>query len=286
VGADNDIAGVVAYGKGHGEFKLPCGYVDGKEKLHNIVILRELTGEEEDTLDDDSLTTSTRITRILGGCCEKIGDIEDRDLITRAIGDTLKEGEGLPISQADRMALMLFLRRTTNGDRYKLPEGQRTCPYCSNKNGPMHIDLQDLAVTYSKNPAKRRVRFDLKGRGEKAIMKVLSAGGEEALAKLMRGQTKKGLRSLAILARLEQVGEVKLDYNSRDSLKFVKSLSQPDRARIREVYNKVEGAIDTELEMTCEKLSCSRDWKTDIDIGQVFFLPQVVEISEADLEWI
>ena len=117
MGADNNIAGVVAYGKGHGEFKLPCGYVDAEEKVHNIVILRELTGEEEDTLDDDNLTTSTRITRILAGCCEKIGDIEDRDLIARAIGDTLKEGEGLPISQADRMALMLFLRRAAGKEQ-------------------------------------------------------------------------------------------------------------------------------------------------------------------------
>ena len=284
--ADHDIAGVVAYGKGRGDYQLPCGYVDAEGTVHNIVILRELTGVEEDILDDDNLTTSTRITDILSQCCKKLGAIEDPGLIRRAIGDTLKDGEGLPVSQADRMALMLFLRRTTNGDRYKLPESQRICPYCQHKNIDKHIDLHTLEVTYSKNPAKRRVRFDLPGRGEKAILRVLSAGGEEALSKLMRGQSKKGLRSLAILARLEQVGETKLSYDDRKSLEFVKALSQPDRARIRDVYNKVEGAIDTELEMTCEKLSCSRDWKTDIDIGQVFFLPQAAKITEADLEWI
>lgn len=284
--ADHDIPGVEAFGKGRGEFKLPCGYVDGDDKVHNIVVLRELTGEEEDVLDDDQLTTSTRITKILSGCCEKIGDIDDPKLIARAIGDSLRDGEGLPVSQADRMALMLFLRRTTNGDNYKLPDSQRTCPYCKATNSSLHIDLRDLVVTYSKNPAKRRVKFTLPRRGESAILKVLSAKGEEALAKLMRGQTKKGLRSLAILARLEQVGETKLSYDNRKSLAFVKGLSTVDRTRIRDIYNKIEGAIETEIDMTCDKLLCNREWKTDIDIGQVFFSPQDVKITDADLEWI
>lgn len=286
MGADHDIPGVIAFGKGRGDYQLPCGYVDAEGKVHNTVIIRETTGHEEDILDDDQLSTTERITRVLSSCCEKLGDITDKGLISRAVGDKLGESEGVALSQADRMAMMLFLRRTTNGDRYNLPDTQRVCPYCKGKNNPMHVDLHtDITIKYAKDPSKRRVRFTLPRRGEKAVLRVLSARGEEKLTKLMRGKNKKDLRSLAILARLEKIGDVTLreDFKSVDT---VRKLSSVDRNFIREVYNKIEGAIDTELEMTCEKIACGREWKTEIDIGQVFFSPQDVKITEADLEWI
>jgi len=287
VSADHDIPGVVAYGKGRGEYTLPCGYVDGAGKVHNTIILRETTGAEEDILDDDQLSTTERITRVLSGCCERLGEITDKGLIQRAIGDRLEKDEGLPCSQADRMAMMLFLRRTTNGDRYHLPEAQRTCPHCKGKNNPMHVDLdKDIEIKHAKDPTKRRVQFKLPRKGLLAVMRVLSASGEESLTKLMRGNNRKNLRTLAILARLESIGDTNLRADDFKSVDLVKRLSSVDRNYIREVYNKVEGAIDTELEISCEKVACGLEWKTEIDIGQVFFSPQAVEITEADLEWI
>ena len=60
---NNDIPGVEIFGKGRMEFELPCGYVDAAGTVHNTIILKEMTGIEEDIMDDDKVSVTTRITR-------------------------------------------------------------------------------------------------------------------------------------------------------------------------------------------------------------------------------
>lgn len=286
MGADHDIPGVEVFGQGRGEFVVGCGYVDGDGRVHNTVLIRETTGFEEDALDDDSVSVSQRITDVLAGCCQRIGTIEDKALIRRVIGDQLAADEGLAFTNTDRMAMMLFVAMVTKGKMYHLPKEQRKCPHCGKFNGPMAINLETLEIAKSQHPEKRRVKFTLPRSKKSAVIEVLTARGEMKLTALGRRESSRDLRSLAILARLVSLDETPLPDDPHAGLALVKALPSVDRACIRNVYDKVEGVIDTELEMACEKPRCGGSWKEDIDIGQVFFSPQETEISEADLEWI
>ena len=63
-----DIPGVEIFGKGRGNYTLPCGYVDPTGTVHNDIYLREMTGTEDDILDDNDLVVNERISRVLTAC--------------------------------------------------------------------------------------------------------------------------------------------------------------------------------------------------------------------------
>ena len=55
-----DVPGIEVYGKGRGRFPLPCGFVDSRGEPHRMVTMRELSGEEEDLMDDDEIPVTER----------------------------------------------------------------------------------------------------------------------------------------------------------------------------------------------------------------------------------
>ena len=113
-----DIPGVEIHGKGAREFTLPVGYVDIAGKVHDTIVLHEMTGVEDDMLGNDDLSIGERVSNVLSSCIDKLGDLEDKEMIRRAVSDDL-EGKGYPITEQDRIAAMIFLRRVTIGDLYK-----------------------------------------------------------------------------------------------------------------------------------------------------------------------
>lgn len=270
---NHDIAGVEVYGKGQCSFKLPCGYVDAAGTVHNEIIMREMTGMEEDVMDDDSTSVTDRISKILAQCCVKLGTVVDQAVIYKAVSDTLDTGK--PLTAADRVAMLLFLRRTSMGDIYKF-EG--SCPHCNHTNKNMQLDLSSVEISYVKDPTKRRVRIKLPSGGN-AVLRVLAASGEKKLSGLKPSQ--KDVRTLAILARLEELNGQHIDSAHIDQ---VKRLSITDRNFIREVYNYIEGAVDTDVEIGCTK--CSGEYKFPLDLGQIFFSNRAKKVTAADLDWI
>jgi hypothetical protein len=189
---------VEVFGKGRGEYTLPCGYVDAEGKVHRKVILREMSGEEEDLMDDDEVSVSERHSRILAACCEKLGTVDDKKIIGSAISDTLERG--LPITSSDRIAMLLYLRRCSVGEVYKF---SRRCPRCGYMNKGKILDLRTIEITYvdEERAAKRRVEVELPRSGKKVILRVLSAATEVPVVDLRPNQ--KDLRSVAILARID-----------------------------------------------------------------------------------
>ena len=272
---NHDIPGVEVFGKGRQTYTLPCGYVDGLGKVHRQIVMREMTGAEEDLMDEDGVSATDRISNILSACCEKLGDITDRELIARAVNDKLEPGEGLPLTASDRVAMLLFLRRVSVGDTYRF---SRDCPHCGAKNSNLSLNLAELDIREVKDPTKRKVKFKLPS-GIIAVLKVLSASGERKLTELKPDQ--KDVRTLAILARLESLNEQPI---TKHDLQKVKSLSMVDRNYIREVYNLIEGAVDTDIEMTCR--ACKKDFIYPLDLGQVFFSNQSEKVTVSDLEWV
>lgn len=286
-----DVPGVEVFGKGRGEFTLPCGHVDETGKVHKRVVLRETTGVEEDMMDDDEMASNERMTSILSDCCESIGTIKDKEKIRAIIGDDLRVG--LPITSSDRIAMMIFLRQVSVGHIYHF---ERRCPRCGYMNKNKHMDLRKLEIKQvpEERVAKRRVEVMLERSGRKAVVRVLTASYETRLTELRPNQ--KDLRSAAILARLESLESlpdeegktvmVNLD-NPHVGLTHVKALPQMDRNFLRKVYNKIEADVDTTIEILCASKICPADFRFPIDLGQAFFSNPVEEqVTDAVLNWL
>jgi hypothetical protein len=293
VPAHNNIPDLEVFGKGRGDFRLPTGYVDQNGRVFDHIYLREMKGIEDDIMDDDELNVSERMTRVIANCTEKLTTgnaaasgaeptvIDDPKLILAAVSDNLTTG-GLPLTISDRMACLLYLRRISMGDRYEL-DGY-PCPACGKPIQGKHIMLSTLEVSYCKDATKRRVRVKLPRSDSTAILKVLTASNERKIAEFRPDQ--KDVKSAAICARLESLGDQKLSGDPRADLKLVKDLPKYDRHVLIETFNLMEGSIETEIETNCHRAACGQAFKFDLDLGQVFFSNPELEVSLVDLEWV
>lgn len=279
-GSHHDIPGVEFYGKGRGNYTLPCGYVDPRGEVHNEIYLREMTGAEDDILDDNDLVVTERVTKVLVACTEKLGNITDKKIIEAAISDSLPDGGGLPITAQDRIAAFLYLRRVTLGDTYKF---ERRCPRCNELNKNKMLDLRTIKITPVKDPKKRRVQVKLPRTGKTAVMRVLAASGEARVALLK--PTQKDLKSCAILARLESLDDRKMT-GSQDDVETIKMLPQADRSYLIQVYQLMEGNVDTDVQVTCKNNLCGAEFEFPLDLGQLFFSSQVKKPTPEDLTWL
>jgi hypothetical protein len=290
VGINNDIPDLQVFnpGSSRGDYRLPCGYVDAKGKVFNRIYLREMTGVEDDILDDDELNVSERMTRVITNCAEKLSSgsseqpntIEDKAVIGAAVGDTLKGG-GMPLTIPDRMAALLFIRRLSVGNIYRF---ERKCPECGKISKNKQVDLSTLGVVYCKDPTKRRVQVKLPRSGKVAVLKVLSASGERRVAEMR--PTMKDVKTAAILARLETLDEKPLSGDDAKDMALVKGLPVADRRLIISTFNVMEGTIETEIELKCNSVVCGTEFKFDLDLGQVFFSNQGQEVTTEELNWL
>jgi len=295
-----DVPGVEIFGKGRGFYDLPCGLITDDGVAHRTVVLREMTGEEEDMMDDDELLVHDRTTGVLAACCEKIGTIDDKTTIREAIGGNLKSGH--PLTSADRIAMLIYLRRVSVGDMYHF---ERRCPRCGYVNKGKHLDLRQLKISRvpSERVAKRRVKITLPRSGREAVVRVLTGDQEHKITGLRINQ--KDLRSAAILARLESIsveqpeldGEGKptgkakmvqqlLDEPQRD-MAIVKALPALDRDYLRRVYDAMEAEVDTKVEVVCSGRICNAEFSFPLDLGQAFFSNLgAKDVSVEALNWL
>lgn len=278
----HDIQGVEFFGKGRGNFTLPCGYVDAAGTIHNEIYLREMTGAEDDILDDNDLIVNERISRVLTACTEKLGTITDKKIIEAAISDNLSGigNTGLPLSAQDRVAALLYLRRVTLGDIYKF---ERRCPRCGELNKRKELDLRTLAITPVTDPKKRKVKVTLPRSGKVAVLKVIAAKGEESVSLLK--PTQKDLKTCAILARLETLEDKQMSVTP-ECVEIVKSLPQVDRSYLIQVYGLMEGNVDTDVQVVCKNALCGIEFEFQLDLGQLFFSSQVKKPTPEDLVWL
>lgn len=276
-----DVPGVEIWGRGRGEFTLPCGFIDGAGKVHKNIILREMTGVEEDMLDDDDVSKVERITSILCACTEKIGDTTNPEEIRQVIADEMPAGRG--ITSTDRIAAMIFLRRVSVGDLYKF---QRRCPRCGHVTKNRSVDLTRIKMKEipEERVGKRRVEVVLPRTKQKCVLRVMTARHEHKVVELR--PTSKELRTAAMSARVEQIGEARF-VNNREAFDALKALPQKDRLFIRRVYDLMEADVDTEVEVVCDSMVCGAEWTFPLDVGQVFFSnPEDVGVTEAELKWL
>jgi len=113
---------------------------------------------------------------------------------------------------------------------------------------------------------------------------MLSASNERKISEVRPSM--KDVKSLAILARLESIDDQKMTGDTRQDLQIVKALPKQDRLMLMRVFNKMEGSIETEVEINCTAPGCGAPFKFDLDLGQVFFSTPELEVSLDNLDWV
>lgn len=272
-----DIPGVEIYGKGQKDFELPVGYVDGAGKPHRHIVMREMTGVEDDMLGTDDLPIGERVSNVLSACILKLGDVSDKEVIRQAVSDDLKMG--LPLTEQDRIAAMIYLRRTSLGDIYRF---SRNCPRCGEAAKNRELDLRTLKITTVQDPAKRRVKLTLPSSGKTAVVKVLTAKGSIEIGRLR--PVMKDIKSLALLVRLEMLDDKPVDV--RTGLDVIKHLPQADRNYLRQVQFAMEAQVETDVDVKCKNPVCGNAWTFPLDVGQGFFLDLEGEVPTQTLTWL
>ena len=273
-----DIPGVELHGKGVADYTLPVGYVDVEGKVHNQIVLKEMTGVEDDMMGNADLPIGERVSNVLTACTIKLGNITDRETIAKAINDDLDAG--LPLTEQDRIAAMIYLRRLSISDLYKF---ERKCPRCGTTAENRATDLRKLEIKVSEHPERRRVKITLPKSGVAAVVKVLTAKGALEVGRLRPDQ--KDLKSLAIVSRLESLDGQPMS-DPLAALARVKSLPQADRNLIRQVYNAMETYVETDIDVECRNPICLNKWNFPLDVGQGFFLDLGASVSAKDLNWL
>lgn len=235
-----------------GVFTLPCGYIDGTGTLHTEVEVREITGNEEDMFVSSAIPDSKKLSELIYRCTTRIGTVTDRGQLSQVCKE-------LPVG--DRVFLMFAIRRATFGDSYPFED---ECPECKKKR-LYEINLKDLDMKEMTDKTKRIFEAVLSN-GKKVEFRTLLGLDEEKLSKF---QKKDDALSQMMLTRITAYNGLPV------TLDVLKGLSMKLRQEIRELFDQVDGGVDTTLEMECP--DCGAEFERDIDVSQPgFFFPSQV----------
>jgi hypothetical protein len=235
------------------EFELPCGHLEG-DKVFDRVVIREMTGVEEDILAERNGSFISRMNQVIANCIIRIfgdeGSIEDRGRMVEIVRN---------LSVGDRVVLMFLLRRVSIGDNFDF---KIRCGNC-NKELAMTVNLGDLKIKKSSDPRKRLFDLVLPS-GKKVKCRIMTGVGEEAVDKIRNSGG--DILTAGIFIRIAEIdGKPPL-------MDEVKRLSLKDRNAIRKETGKIEGSIETSVSVKCNE--CGNDFETGIDVTQAgFFFP-------------
>lgn len=232
-------------------YELPTGYVDEAGVVHKQVVVREITGEEEDMLMARKMPVHQKMQKLLEVCTLQIGDVKQGhpqwSKIVRELHVT------------DRFFLILKIRIVSLGKDFSY---KAKCPECEEFSSYV-VNLDDIHIVGLKDPKVRTWRDKLPS-GKEFLAKAQTGVEEEKLAKVVES---KDMASLLLLGRL-----IELDGKQPVTLDMVKKLNLADRNHLRKLFETQEGEIDNELEMTCKECSC--EFKTAVEVGTPnFFFP-------------
>lgn len=264
-------------GPGVLSIELPCGYIDGEGTLHDTLVVKEMTGVEEDILTGKGQIVP-RLNKIISNCTVSIGSLTEKSDISNAVSE---------MTASDRLAALIALRRVSLGDFYDI---KVTCPNKDcNIDISYHLDLSEIKVVKMKEPMVRN-REDTLSTGRVVHWHIMSHKDEEWLSKLQKAMKKKkqqqDVLTLAMLSRVDKIDIAEgdkfilyeLDRESRNkdglknSVKVVKELSLRERNEMRRLFTDIDGSVETELDFECSE--CEQEWKDELSVWELgFFFP-------------
>lgn len=245
-----------------GEVELIGGYIyndpiSGDVKLLNQVIMREMTGHEEDIMTNSRMDIGRRFHSMISSCMTRIGDGKG----TYITDESKMHGIVDELTISDRWQLLLFLRiiSVPNGNEFIF---NASCPGCG-YSFPKTADLYQLRKYAMVNPMER-------------IYDVVVPSGKSCRCQVMLGKHEKtvsaaqesgqNVLSLDLMARVLEID------GKPSTMATIKDLLMRDRNFLRNEFKRREGGIDTAIQMSCS--ACNRKFEADIDMGQKsFFFP-------------
>jgi hypothetical protein len=231
--------------------KLPHGYVNNGTSFDEVEV-RAMTGVEEDVLSDDKLPMVYRLNEMIANCIIRIGTETDK----AKIKDML-----VKLSSEDQTVLLITLRSISVSDTYSV---QTECPSC-NAAIKLDVTLSSLAI----RPAKAKgapVEITLPS-GRKAKVRPMTIEDSMKLADMrLQGDSR---LSTAIFVRVSELD------GKAPTIDDIRGLIYGDRIALRNVFDEVEGGVETDLKTTCP--GCKRNFTDVLDIASAeFFNPKAV----------
>ena len=245
--------------------ELPCGYIDEDGNSHTEYVVDELDGYDEDSLAGQG-SVLVRLNRVLGRRLQRLGTIEDKAKLMKAIDQMLA---------VDRMMLLISIRRATHGDNFQM---RATCPNADcRETFRAGVDLSSLEQTSMPDPSTREFEHEL-CRGSVVKWHVMVGRDEDWLTESRKNKKLKNDQfTLAFFARVTHLNGEEIVRSGAPGLieksrKLLKGMKSSERQELRNVFMVNEGSIDTEVEFECP--SCGHEWKGELDVGQPdFFFP-------------
>jgi hypothetical protein len=210
--------------------------------------LREMTGAEEDLLASKQMTPLRKFSELITRCIVRLGAVSDPGQIAAMV-------KQLPVG--DRVFLLFAIRRVTIGNSYSF---ECKCPECG-KAGNYSVNLEELEVRKMKEPLRRIYDLTLPS-GRVARARISTGEDEERISKLDKDPD---ALSKGLLMRLELLD------GKPPELAGIKAMSWRDRQILKTEMNKLEGGLETEIDIQCS--SCSVEFKTELEIAASFFFP-------------
>lgn len=268
-----------------GIFPLLGGYLDDDGKLHRTIHFRAMTGNEEDLLGNDGVDFSERLVSIIASCAVKIGPIEDRATINRAIHN---------VPSGALTWLMCCVRMVSHWETEKdVVSMELECPMRRCKHlGTYRLPLMLQDLYESPTPEVRTFKTTLPKTKSVIEWELMSSKWDSPMRLIDRAF--KGKRpTINLVTRLiswdgEHVQVSPEDFltadrkkiNSRLPGKLVKLIKRVgdlpvvDRETLRGQFEVHEPGIDMEFDVECE--SCNHEWKEQLNPASTsFFFPQV-----------
>jgi hypothetical protein len=240
--------------------ELPCGYLDDAGVVHRDLVVTEMTGYEEDLLAGKG-PVLPRLNQIIANCTKRIGSVEDRAGISQAVST---------LTASDRMMALLSIRRVSLGDFYDV---KVQCPNSECKEEVRYaLNLAEVETHAMEDPTVRAFDHTLKS-GKAVKWHIMSSTDEEWLT--TKTKKKEDVLTLGLLARVDSIDGVAVNREEkhlRVAMAALKALPTRDRNEIRELFEKYEGHVDTNVDFSCP--SCQHEWKAELSLGQPsFFFP-------------
>ena len=208
--------------------------------------LREMTGAEEELLTNQRLIRSgDAINQVLKNCILRIGENTEPSM-----------KDVLDLLSGDRLFVLVRLRQISLGDEVELT---LHCPSpACRETSHTTVNLEELEVTpYG---AEREFEFLLPGSGQLVRFGYLDGHKEKRLAAL-----KEPTISSAMLMRILNID------GASPNKKMLAELPMRDRSALRAEMTRVDGGIDTLVELECE--ACGAPLRTRLEAEASFLFP-------------
>ena len=246
----------------YGALSLIGGYLHkptpaDKPVLLNRVIMREMSGKEEDMLSSEKIEVFLRFSHILSSCLVKIFNDEGVSVESPIMMPDVVDN----LTISDRMQMLLYLRMISI-DKGHLFTFRANCPKCGSEFRKS-VDLRELQQKQMANPSERLYNILLPN-GKTANCRILLGKHEREMNKVSESDSFQF--SLQIKVRLQEID------GRPANLQDIQNMSLRDRNVLRRAFEEHEGGIDMAVAHRCT--SCNVKSKIDVDIGQTdFFFP-------------